>query len=68
MDSAEAASGREFAIARDLGFDISLTSRQGVLKDYHDEKLHSLPRISVNGKFQSVRYVKTLMSACRHCF
>ncbi len=59
---AEAASGREFAISRDLGFDISLTSRQGVLKHYHGDKLHSLPRISVNGKFQSVRYVKTLMS------
>ena len=57
-----AAGARDFAIAMGLGFDMSLTSRQGVLRRSHVKKLHSLPRISVNGKFQSVRYIVTLLS------
>ncbi|HEY4139995.1 MAG TPA: polysaccharide deacetylase family protein [Pseudolabrys sp.] len=53
---------REFRIAAELGFKTATTTRPGVLFKVHRDHLTALPRISVNGEFQSQRYVKVLMS------
>ena len=57
-----AAGARDFAIARECGFTTAVTTRVGVLHPGHMEHMHALPRISVNGRFQSVRHVETLLS------
>jgi peptidoglycan/xylan/chitin deacetylase (PgdA/CDA1 family) len=53
---------REFRIAAELGFKTAVTTRPGVMFRAHREHLTALPRISVNGEFQSQRYLKVLMS------
>jgi peptidoglycan/xylan/chitin deacetylase (PgdA/CDA1 family) len=53
---------REFAIARELGFATAVTTRPGVLFPEHRDHLTALPRISLNGEFQRLRYVEVLTS------
>lgn len=53
---------REFAIARELGFRTAVTTRPGVLFPEHGAHLTALPRISLNGEFQRLRYVDVLTS------
>ncbi len=57
-----AAGPREFALARELGFKTAVTTRPGVLFPEHRERLMALPRISLNGEFQRLRYLKVLTS------
>jgi peptidoglycan/xylan/chitin deacetylase (PgdA/CDA1 family) len=53
---------REFALARELGFKTAVTTRPGVLFAEHREHLTALPRISLNGEFQRLRYLTVLTS------
>jgi peptidoglycan/xylan/chitin deacetylase (PgdA/CDA1 family) len=53
---------REFRIAAELGFKTAVTTRPGVLFPEHCEHLTALPRISVNGDYQQMRYVRVLLS------
>jgi peptidoglycan/xylan/chitin deacetylase (PgdA/CDA1 family) len=53
---------REFAIAAELGFKTAVTTRPGVLFRSHAEHLTALPRISLNGEYQQLRYVRVLLS------
>jgi peptidoglycan/xylan/chitin deacetylase (PgdA/CDA1 family) len=53
---------REFRIAAELGFKTAVTTRPGVLFREHREHLTALPRISVNGEHQQLRYVRVLLS------
>jgi peptidoglycan/xylan/chitin deacetylase (PgdA/CDA1 family) len=53
---------REFAIASELGFKTAVTTRPGVLFPEHREHLTALPRISLNGEYQQLRYVEVLLS------
>jgi peptidoglycan/xylan/chitin deacetylase (PgdA/CDA1 family) len=53
---------REFQIAQELGFKTAVTTRPGVLFRQHRNHLTALPRISVNGEFQRMRYLRVLMS------
>src|SRR5690606_30622499 len=48
---------REFAIAAELGFRSAVTTRPGVLFPDHRAHMTALPRISLNGEFQRLRYV-----------
>ena len=48
---------REFDLARELGFRSAVTTRPGGLYAHHAQKPHALPRVSLNGYFQSFRYV-----------
>ena len=53
---------REFEIAAELGFKTAVTTRPGVLFAAHSEHLTALPRISLNGEYQRLRYVRVLLS------
>jgi peptidoglycan/xylan/chitin deacetylase (PgdA/CDA1 family) len=57
IGSAAAAGAREFGIAKDLGLRSAVTTRPGGVYARHRQSLHALPRISLNGNFQSRRYV-----------
>jgi peptidoglycan/xylan/chitin deacetylase (PgdA/CDA1 family) len=53
---------REFDIAAELGFKTAVTTRPGVLFAEHSQCMTALPRISLNGEFQRMRYVRVLLS------
>jgi peptidoglycan/xylan/chitin deacetylase (PgdA/CDA1 family) len=53
---------REFTIASNLGFKTAVTTRPAVLGAGNRDHLASLPRISVNGNFQALRYLDVLIS------
>jgi peptidoglycan/xylan/chitin deacetylase (PgdA/CDA1 family) len=53
---------REFEIAAELGFKTAVTTRPGVLFPEHAHNLMALPRISLNGDYQRMRYVRVLLS------
>lgn len=48
---------REYDLAREIGFRSAVTTRPGGLYARHAASPHALPRISLNGYFQSRRYV-----------
>lgn len=56
------ASSREFMMAKQLGFDLSVTTEPDVLSENAGQDLHALHRISLNGYYQKPRYVKALAS------
>ncbi len=53
---------REFEVAAELGFKTAVTTRPGVLFAEHGQHLTALPRISLNGDYQRMRYVRVLLS------
>ncbi|MCC6779742.1 MAG: polysaccharide deacetylase family protein, partial [Hyphomicrobiales bacterium] len=53
---------REFRIAAELGFKTAVTTRPGVLFPEHRDHLLALPRISLNGEHQQMRYARVLLS------
>ncbi len=57
-----AAGLRDFELTREIGFKTAVTTRHGVLYQEHGKHLTGLPRISLNGSYQSMRYVRTLLS------
>jgi peptidoglycan/xylan/chitin deacetylase (PgdA/CDA1 family) len=57
-----AASTREFALAAAVGFATAVTTRPGVIFRDHLDYMTALPRISVNGEFQRLRYLDVLLS------
>ncbi|MDX2289067.1 MAG: polysaccharide deacetylase family protein [Hyphomicrobiaceae bacterium] len=60
--SESAAGDREFAAVREMGLATGVTTRKGLIKSAHADRLTALPRLSLNGDFQSVGYVRTLLS------
>ena len=59
---AKSAGEREFRLATELGLHTAVTTRKGLLFPEHAGSLTALPRLSLNGDFQDVRYVRTLLS------
>lgn len=53
---------REFAIAKDVGFDAAVTTRKGMIYKEHCDHLFALPRISLNGSYQQIKYIDLYMS------
>lgn len=53
---------REVELAARAGFASAVTTRHGVLQAGHAAHVHALPRISVNGRYQRVAHVRTMLS------
>ena len=58
----DAAGPREFAIAAEVGYCTGVTTRAGVIFADHARHPTALPRISVNGEFQQLRFLEVLLS------
>lgn len=48
---------REFVLARELGFEAAVTTRKGLIYPDHGQHLTALPRVSLNGDYESLRYL-----------
>ncbi len=57
-----AAAAREFSMARELGFSTAVTTRPGMVFAENAEHPTALPRISLNGNYQSARFLTVLTS------
>ncbi|KAB2877448.1 MAG: polysaccharide deacetylase family protein [Pseudorhodoplanes sp.] len=53
---------REVRLAGELGYKTAVTTFPGVLFAEHSQHLLELPRISINGDYQHMRYVRVLLS------
>lgn len=53
---------RDFAIARELGFETAVTTRKGVLFPAHRRYATALPRVSLNDEYQSLTYTQLYLS------
>ena len=53
---------REFALARELGFKTAVTTQKGMLFPAHAAHLNALPRVSLNGDYQSLTYTALYLS------
>jgi peptidoglycan/xylan/chitin deacetylase (PgdA/CDA1 family) len=62
VGDATSAGPREFELAREIGFETAVTTRPGMLFDDHAERLTELPRISVNGRWQSAEALEILLT------
>ena len=58
----ESAGEREFALAEELGLLTAVTTRKGFVGAAAGTRLTAMPRVSLNGEYQRVRYIKALMS------
>jgi peptidoglycan/xylan/chitin deacetylase (PgdA/CDA1 family) len=59
---ASAVGCREVGLAREAGYASAVTTRHGVLRAEHADFLHALPRISINGRYQSLAHIRTMLS------
>ena len=56
------AGAREFVLARQAGFESAVTTRPGMIFPEHASHLTALPRLSVNGRHQSLATLDILLS------
>lgn len=59
---ASAVGEREVALAEAAGYASAVTTRHGVLLSGHAKHLHALPRVSLNGRYQSTAHLRTMLS------
>ena len=59
---------REFAIAGELGYASAVTTRKGMIFPEHRDHLMALPRLSINGNWQSRSAVEGLLSGAPFFF
>ncbi len=59
---AASAGPRDFELAAGLGFQTAVTTRKGVLFPEHGDHLMALPRVSLNGAYQSLIYTRLYMT------
>lgn len=53
---------REFEIARAAGIEAAVTGRRGLIFPAHAGSLTALPRVSISGQYQRLRYLEVLLS------
>lgn len=53
---------REVRLAKEAGFASAVTTRHGILRGEHKDHLLALPRISVNGRYQQLSHIRTILS------
>ncbi len=56
------AASRDFALAAAAGYEAAVTTRKGLIFSGHAGHLTALPRLSLSGEFQKLRYVDVLLS------
>lgn len=56
------AGAREFVLTREAGYASAVTTRPGHLFAEHADHLHALPRVSLNGLYQSETALRALLS------
>ena len=56
------AGARDFNLAEEVGFAASVTTRKGVVTQFHQDHLQALPRVMVSGRYSKLRYLDTMMS------
>jgi peptidoglycan/xylan/chitin deacetylase (PgdA/CDA1 family) len=56
------ASVREFEIVRRAGIEAAVTARRGLIFPAHARALTALPRVSISGHYQQLRYLEVLLS------
>lgn len=56
------AGARDFALAEKAGFKTAVTTRKGMLFSGHKDHLTALPRVSLNGDYQSLTYTALYLS------
>jgi peptidoglycan/xylan/chitin deacetylase (PgdA/CDA1 family) len=49
-------------LAREAGYASAVTTRHGLLQTEHASHLLALPRISVNGRYQRIAHIGTMLS------
>ncbi len=59
---AQSAGRREFEMAERLGLATAVTTRKGLISRHHAHSMMALPRFSLNGDYQDVRYTKVMLS------
>ena len=59
---ASSASPRDFKLAANAGYEAAVTTRKGLVFSGHRDHLTALPRLSLAGEFQKLRYVDVLLS------
>ncbi len=59
---ASSASQRDFKLAANAGYEAAVTTRKGLIFSGHRDHLTALPRLSLAGEFQKLRYVDVLLS------
>jgi peptidoglycan/xylan/chitin deacetylase (PgdA/CDA1 family) len=62
------ASSRDFRLAADAGYEAAVTTRKGLVFSGHSDHLTALPRLSLVGEFQKLRYVDVLLSGSAFAF
>ena len=65
---ARSAGPREFRVTEELGLLTAVTTQKGLLHPEHAQALTALPRLSLNGDFQDIPYVKALLSGIPFAF
>ena len=53
---------RDFELIAKAGFEAAVTTRKGLIFPGHKDHLTALPRVSLNGGYQRLRYVDVLLS------
>jgi peptidoglycan/xylan/chitin deacetylase (PgdA/CDA1 family) len=56
------AAARDFDLAAKAGYEAAVTTRKGMIFSEHQNHLLALPRLSLSGEFQKLRYVDVLLS------
>jgi peptidoglycan/xylan/chitin deacetylase (PgdA/CDA1 family) len=59
---ASAVGPREVGLAKEAGYVSAITTRHGILRAEHAGHLHALPRISLNGRYQRLGHLRTMLS------
>lgn len=59
---------RDFQIAKELGLVTAVTTRKGLVHAQHAKELTALPRVSLNGDYQDLRYVKVMLTGAPFAF
>ncbi len=56
------AATRDFALAKKAGYRAAVTTRKGMIFNEHQNHMLALPRLSLSGEFQKLRYVDVLLT------